>query len=460
MKILLFGTGDYYQRYKRWFSSWEILALLDNDVQKQGTEIDGHRVVSPSEGIKLPFDKIVILSAYYDEMKEQLISLRVPEEKIETQFDLNMCMSGILPRPVKHYNRNKASRKFYFFMYDLHRNGASIVFMYAIYLLRKNNSVCIVTLEDGPLRDRIIGDGIELIIDPNLQIETLAQSGYEENAELIFCNTFNFYRFLQERNTKIPVIWWLHDMEFYYHGTDKRVFAKIPKKNLYAYAVSPIAAAAFHKYCPDCTLGELPYGLPDFADGYPIKAVSYPINFAIIGHLQPHKAQDVFIKAAMSLPISLSRKARFFIVGSNHTLFANQLKELSKGRENIYFLGEQSRNQIARLYRDTIHVLVCPSRTDSLPTVAAEAMMYKIPCIVSDSTGTASHIQNGVNGWVVPCEDIERLSNIMELLIRTPEQIVEAGENARKVYEKMFSLSVFEKRLHCILRGLPIPYVS
>ena len=41
MKILIFGTGDYYERYKKWLVQEELLALIDNSQQKQGTEIDG-----------------------------------------------------------------------------------------------------------------------------------------------------------------------------------------------------------------------------------------------------------------------------------------------------------------------------------------------------------------------------------------------------------------------------------
>ena len=75
MNILLFGTGDYYQRYKAWFSSESVLALLDNNASKWGTRIDGHVVLSPQEGIRLSYERIFILSAYYDEMEKQLRSL-------------------------------------------------------------------------------------------------------------------------------------------------------------------------------------------------------------------------------------------------------------------------------------------------------------------------------------------------------------------------------------------------
>ncbi len=35
MKYLIFGTGDYYERYKKWFRREEIVALIDNSPKKK-----------------------------------------------------------------------------------------------------------------------------------------------------------------------------------------------------------------------------------------------------------------------------------------------------------------------------------------------------------------------------------------------------------------------------------------
>ena len=62
MKYLIFGTGDYYNRYKKWFDKDSVLALLDNSPQKQNTFIDGIEVLSPARGVQLPYDAVIILS--------------------------------------------------------------------------------------------------------------------------------------------------------------------------------------------------------------------------------------------------------------------------------------------------------------------------------------------------------------------------------------------------------------
>lgn len=60
MRYLLFGTGEYYERYKKWIEGEDIIALLDNSLDKQGTVIDGIWVISPEEAVKLSFDAVVI----------------------------------------------------------------------------------------------------------------------------------------------------------------------------------------------------------------------------------------------------------------------------------------------------------------------------------------------------------------------------------------------------------------
>ena len=44
-----------------------------------------------------------------------------------------------------------------------------------------------------------------------------------------------------------------------------------------------------------------------------------------------------------------------------------------------------------------------------MPTVAAEAMMHGVPCLVSDAVGTAAYIRHGEDGLVFPSGDVQAL---------------------------------------------------
>ena len=87
MKYLIFGTGEYYSRYKKWFEKEEIAALIDNAPEKQGTCQDEIQILSPEQGVQLDYDRIMILSVYVKEMKRQLVELEVPLEKIYHYYD-------------------------------------------------------------------------------------------------------------------------------------------------------------------------------------------------------------------------------------------------------------------------------------------------------------------------------------------------------------------------------------
>lgn len=82
--IVIFGTGLYYHNRKdnACLKKYNTIAFLDNDVQKQGTILDGIPILEPREIIKLKYDYIVIMSIYYDQMFGQLVSLGVDKNKI------------------------------------------------------------------------------------------------------------------------------------------------------------------------------------------------------------------------------------------------------------------------------------------------------------------------------------------------------------------------------------------
>lgn len=72
-------------------------------------------------------------------------------------------------------------------------------------------------------------------------------------------------------------------------------------------------------------------------------------------------------------------------------------------------LGTMDRNGIHSILK-TAELIIVPSREDPMPTVAAEAMMHSLPCIVSDAAGTARYLTEGRNGWVFEQGNVPELS--------------------------------------------------
>ena len=96
MSIIIFGLGAYYKKYKSLvFGKDTVLAIADNNAEKQGTVVDGVPVVAPEELSSMQFDFVVMLLAYYSaaQVKTQLLQLGVSEEKIlfYDEYIANVC---------------------------------------------------------------------------------------------------------------------------------------------------------------------------------------------------------------------------------------------------------------------------------------------------------------------------------------------------------------------------------
>jgi glycosyltransferase involved in cell wall biosynthesis len=461
MKFLLFGTGDYYERYKKWFNKDDIVALLDNSPSKQNTLIDGIRVFAPDDGIKSEYDCIVILSFYVKTMRRQLEKLGVEGNKIFHFYDLHSLLSPIIPRDnARYYNNAKSivdtdcKSKVLILSQELTLSGASLAIFKAALILKRNNyKIVYASMIDGPLKERILENDIPLIIDNNLQVTTMKELKWVQSFSLIFCSTINFHIFLSDRNCNVPIIWWLHDAPFFYDGIRMENMEKISNENLKVVSVGAIPRNAFNKFRPDLAVGDFLYGVEDCNHIDNVVRNEDKVCFVLIGTFENIKGQDVLLNAVDKIPELMKKDMEVILVGNDNTLFASQLKEEHKKLKEVHFTGSVDRQEIHKIL-ERADVLVCPSREDSMPTVVAEAMMHGVPCIVSNATGTAGYIHDGLDSFIFKSEDVDELAAKMSWCMEHREQLTQMGRKSRKIYEKYFSMEVFEENLLDIVEGI------
>ncbi|MCM1123835.1 MAG: glycosyltransferase family 4 protein [Eubacterium sp.] len=452
MIFLLFGTGDYYNRYRKWFVNEKVAVLLDNDPEKQNTSIDGIKVLSPEEGVQLPYDVIVILSFYYAAMKRQLLELGVEETKIYHFYDLHRLFriqAYDPPIAMEH-----AGKKILLLSQDMTLGGPAIALFQAAKIMKKyGRSVIYASMLEGPLHSRIEEAGIPVVVDENLQIGTMQDCGWTQEFSLVICNTVNFHVFLSERDTDIPVIWWLHDAVFYYDGVDKELLRRIDRRNLQIVSVGPIPREAIQTYLPDLEVGQLLYGVADLCRDGRKHTAAEKMVFVTIGYVTEHKGQDILLRAIRKLSEDEREQAEFYLVGQDSTWMAQQLKQEFSELNNVIFMGTVGREQIDRIL-GAADVLVVPSRQDSMPTVAAEAMMHYVPCLLSDAVGTAQYIEDEIDGLLFSSEDVDGLAERIHWCIENRDRISVMGKCARRIYEKFFSVEVFEEKLLDLIQGI------
>ena len=452
MIFLLFGTGDYYNRYRKWFAEETVAALLDNAPEKQNTRIDGIRVRSPEKGVRMSYDMIVILSFYYKAMKRQLLELGVEEGKICHFYDLHRFLR--VRRNDPPVSVEDAKRRILLLSQDMTLGGPALALFHAAKVLKAHGySVLYASMLEGPLRRQIEEAGIPVAVDENLQIGTMRDCGWTNRFALLICNTVNFHVFLSERDAGTPVIWWLHDAPFYYDGVDKELLQRIDRRNLYVVSVGPIPQKAIQTYLPDLKVGQLLYGVSDLCGDGPKCRPAGKLRFVTIGYVTEHKGQDLLLRAVRMLSEEDRKRAEFFLVGQDSSWMARQLKEEAEDLKNVVFTGTVDRQQIDRILSGA-DVLVCPSRQDSMPTVAAEAMMHWLPCLLSDAVGTARFVRDGEDGLLFASEDADALAKQMKWCIDNRERLSAMGRRARRIYERFFSEEVFEERVLGLLKGV------
>ena len=103
------------------------------------------------------------------------------------------------------------------------------------------------------------------------------------------------------------------------YGYLSHLIPRTLERNIRVCAVGSHATAAMHTHRPDFEIGQLVYGLPDYAqDTFSPYDIGYagglPL-FVSVGAFEMRKGQDVLVEAIRLLPASTRAKAAFLFVG-------------------------------------------------------------------------------------------------------------------------------------------------
>ena len=177
------------------------------------------------------------------------------------------------------------------------------------------------------------------------------------------------------------------------------------------------------------------------------------IHFVTIGYIEWRKGQDLLIDAIRMLPAELREKCEFLLVGQDSSVMANEIRETIKDIPQVNMCGKVDREKLKEILND-VDVMICPSREDPMPTVAAEAMAFGVPCILSDATGTAGYVTDGFDGLVFASENKTQLSKKIVWCVEHIEDIKQMGKATETVFNNHFSVNVFEENILTLVKDM------
>ncbi len=447
-KILIFGAGKQYSKMRNNgdFLFVKVVGIVDNDEAKQGNLLDSIKIDSPRNIAEYSYDYILLACASKNvpSITAQLEELGVKKEKII------LSVFSILQKGIFHQRFDvpkaqvTANKKAVIFSHDMGLSGAPIALQrFCRTLSELSWEVSVIATGERAL----IFDFVENSFP--VDYYNAFDFTYDEMAEmvkgydLIVVNTCALRGLIKLLPESVPTIWWLHENEQYYLENKVLSDQIFISENVHAAAVGRLAAEAFKK----CTLSEpmlLPYMVDDcYKENSPRHDKTI---FALVGSVNFNKGHDIMSDILKEMDVDLRDKFEFWFVGN----ISDETREKYKDVPCLKIIGEVDHDELMELYRD-IDVLVCVSRSDTLPTCVTEAMMMSKCCIVSDNVGSSDYIEPYHNGLLCDLEDRNTIVESLKWVINNRNKLDEIGDRARDTYLHNFSANVFKENVKKVL---------
>ena len=365
-----------------------------------------------------------------------------------------------LPEALAHYERDicaedvwsEGGKRVFIMSHLLDMTGAPIVLVSAVPVLRSlGYEVVVLGPEDGGSMQLFLDAGA-VVITRRGCVQSPLLWGLALCSDLVIANTVVEARAVRALSgARVPVLWWLHDAFAGY----PHIAHQIPKEldnNVRLYSVGSHAANAMHSVRPEFEIRPLIYGLPDYAaetfSHYDLSYAGGRPLFATVGSFENRKGQDIFCKAIRLLPPETMKKASFLFVGKAADAdMMDAVRSLTDDcPENVFYVKRLSRDEIKSLMEQCT-CLVCASRDDPMPTFVTEGIIFGKPAIVSEHTGTAGLITEGVDGFVYRDDDPQQLADRLAWAIEHPEELNAMHPACRRLYETHYSKQAFADAL-------------
>lgn len=168
-----------------------------------------------------------------------------------------------------------------------------------------------------------------------------------------------------------------------------------------------------------------------------------------VGRLTSQKRQDILIEAFSKIADKYPEyQLRIYGTGELKESLQKQI-EKAQLRARIELCGTEP-NVLAVVAKSSLFVL--SSDYEGIPNVLVEAMAIGVPCVSTDCSpgGARMFLQNGVNGYLVPCADVDSLASAMAQMLEDRRAACSFGRAALEIRNQIDVEKVSQKWLDFI----------
>ncbi len=460
MNLIVWGTGNLYKRYRDILFKFNIIKFCDNDLEKQGTILDGIEIISPLALKQIDFTYVIVMSYALEAICQQLDDLGVAKDQIILHTQLCVLRQPEISVRSMGYEVSldewieKNQNCILLISHNFSYTGIPVAVKNMAQVLKKMGySVLIAAMEGGPFTKELEQLKMEYIDDLELCYQSLYFKEMLQAFIAVVIGSFSLSNLVRTLvDFDIPILWWVHETSNKYFIGENEVPVG---RNIRFFAGGNRVKEIFSSHYKNVIIETLQYCIPDSHDNVDCIESDY-MTIAVIGTIDKRKAQDILLEAITRMPRELRVKLKVIFVGQldeNDIIFADKIRVLQNQIDNFEWIPEMTQEKLNRFIQ-CIDVLVCPSRDDPMPIVVTQAMMHEKVCVMSENVGQAEFIKQAVNGFVFPNEDSKTLMVILVWMLENKNRHSMIGKASREIYKSEFSENIMEQRLSLIINEL------
>jgi len=179
-------------------------------------------------------------------------------------------------------------------------------------------------------------------------------------------------------------------------------------------------------------------GVHDLYTPSSFSGIHDPIKLVMVARFDHPKDHLLLVNALHSLrhlPFTM------YFVGDGPLLnsVSDFVSNLSSS-DKFFFLG--SRNDIVDIL-SSMDLFILISKWEGLPLTILEAMSCHLPILASNVGGVSEAVIPGENGWLIPKDDLNTLTDRLSYILTSPSCLNYMGTNSRNIFKSKFLIDYF-----------------